>query len=54
MKYLSDEYWAWVRSEYPGEENYVRELWQEREQLRARIEGIEKKLLKYAPKEKED
>ena len=49
MKEHEVEYWAWIRENFPGEEEQVKELWRELERLRQRIFDIELELVKYAP-----
>lgn len=47
--YENERYWTWVRENFPGEQEQVKELWRQLESLRFQIFDIEQKLLKYAP-----
>ena len=51
MSNPKEKYWAWIRENFPGDEEMVFNLWAELEHLRNRVVEIETKLLKYAPPE---
>lgn len=50
----NEKYWKHIEENFPEQLDIIKMLWDEKEQLRARITEIESELLKYTPpKEKE-